>query len=324
VRGACGTEHSTQASCSGRYTAERVLRLLLLVSLASVCAATSAPSRAHREADLDSALRRALHGQQGAAIVIDVPSGRVLAQYNIGVAAQTLDYPGSTLKPFILMELLTQRRVRSDELAVCRRPLRIGTREMNCAHPRELTSFDAERALAWSCNSYFAQMALRLSPREVDAALRRAGFDSLTGLAENEGHGQIRAAQSPDHQQLEALGHDRIVVTPLELLAAYRRLALLSRNGAPAESAPVFRGLADSVKFGMASAARPRNGTAAGKTGTAAGRNTPATHGFFVGYAPAEVPEIALVVYLEHGRGMDAAAMARPVLEAWFADGERH
>jgi len=60
----------------------------------------------------------------------------------------------------------------------------------------------------------------------------------------------------------------------------------------------------------------------AGKTGTAASRESRGTHGFFVGYAPAEAPEIAIVVYLAQGRGSDAAAVARIVL-AEFAAGRQ-
>jgi cell division protein FtsI/penicillin-binding protein 2 len=51
----------------------------------------------------------------------------------------------------------------------------------------------------------------------------------------------------------------------------------------------------------------------AGKTGTATSRESAQTHGFFVDYAPAEKPDIAVVVFLEQGRGMDAAALAQPV-----------
>ncbi len=55
----------------------------------------------------------------------------------------------------------------------------------------------------------------------------------------------------------------------------------------------------------------------AGKTGTAASRNNPRTHGFFVGYAPAEKPEIAMVVFMQQGRGLDAAALAQTVFEEY-------
>jgi penicillin-binding protein 2 len=58
----------------------------------------------------------------------------------------------------------------------------------------------------------------------------------------------------------------------------------------------------------------------AGKTGTAASASTPRTHGFFVGYAPADKPEIVMVVFLEQGRGMDAAAVAQTVFAAFARD----
>jgi cell division protein FtsI/penicillin-binding protein 2 len=56
--------------------------------------------------------------------------------------------------------------------------------------------------------------------------------------------------------------------------------------------------------------------SAAGKTGTAAGPG-PQTHGFFAGYAPADRPEIVLVVYLEHGHGNDAAVIANSIFAAY-------
>jgi penicillin-binding protein 2 len=63
------------------------------------------------------------------------------------------------------------------------------------------------------------------------------------------------------------------------------------------------------------------NGSAAGKTGTAeSGQAEP--HAWFAGYAPAQGPEIAIAVILEH-RGMGgefAAPLFRQVAEAYFAD----
>lgn len=64
---------------------------------------------------------------------------------------------------------------------------------------------------------------------------------------------------------------------------------------------------------------------AAGKTGSAqvAGRGSDIpSHGFFVGYAPAENPEIALVVFIKHGGtgGASAVPVAEKILESYFAD----
>ena len=42
-------------------------------------------------------------------------------------------------------------------------------------------------------------------------------------------------------------------------------------------------------------------------------------HGLFVGFAPAENPEIAIAIILENGRGGSAAtALARPILDYWL------
>jgi penicillin-binding protein 2 len=59
--------------------------------------------------------------------------------------------------------------------------------------------------------------------------------------------------------------------------------------------------------------------TAAGKTGTAeSGQEEP--HAWFAGYAPAQDPEIAIAVIVEHsGEGsVYAAPLFRKVLEAYF------
>src|SRR5439155_1378487 len=68
---------------------------------------------------------------------------------------------------------------------------------------------------------------------------------------------------------------------------------------------------------GMAHGAAPQGYNVAGKTGTANSSASALTHGWFAGYAPAEKPEIALVVYLEHGRGSDAAAVAQTIFAAY-------
>jgi len=78
----------------------------------------------------------------------------------------------------------------------------------------------------------------------------------------------------------------------------------------------------DFVAFGMAHAASVNGMHVAGKTGTSVARNTQQTHGFFVGYAPAEKPRIAVVVFLAQGRGLDAAAVAQPVFSAFAKSSE--
>ena len=45
-------------------------------------------------------------------------------------------------------------------------------------------------------------------------------------------------------------------------------------------------------------------------------------HGTFIAYAPADKPEVAIAVVLENGNSASAAAVAREVLDAYFAGKE--
>ena len=56
----------------------------------------------------------------------------------------------------------------------------------------------------------------------------------------------------------------------------------------------------------------------AGKTGTAPAEEGPWTHAWFAGYAPADNPEIVVLVFLEKGHGgSEAAIVAREIFGAY-------
>jgi penicillin-binding protein 2 len=184
---------------------------------------------------------------------------------------------------------------------------------MDCTHSPAITELNAEEALAYSCNSYFAQVSTRLDASELVQEFRQAGLNAPTGLVNEEAAGRIDQPADQTELQLEVLGDRGIEITPLELLEAYRKLALLKRSGNDGSYGPVFKGLEDSVAFGIAHAANVEGMSVAGKTGTASSQTTAHTHGFFAGYAPADKPEIVMVVFLAQGRGLDAAAIAQPV-----------
>jgi cell division protein FtsI/penicillin-binding protein 2 len=225
--------------------------------------------------------------------------------------------PGSTLKPFVLMALLDSRKLDPKRRLICKRPLRIGGLRLDCSHTPEVKELNADDAIAYSCNSYVAEAALRLNGDELVQALQRAGFDSLTGLARSESTGHIARPVSQEQLQLTALGARGIEVTPLELLSAYRKLALGKRSGNASSYEPILDGLEHAVAYGTAHAAYVEGMKVAGKTGTAPSTGSARTHGIFVGYAPADQPEIAIVVYVPQGRGLDAAAIAQSVLKEY-------
>jgi cell division protein FtsI/penicillin-binding protein 2 len=264
---------------------------------------------------LQRAVAQAMAAQRGAAVVLDVHTGRVLAAYHADVAARRVVHPGSSIKPFTLLALLEAGKVDANTALVCKRPLTIAGHRLDCPHPDTAEPLGPSSALAYSCNSYFTSVATRLTPAQLRDSFVRAGFSSLTQLEPNEASGSVSLAQSSEELQLQAIGEWGISVTPLELLRAYRDLALLSQKNADAKlTALLFEGLRESVTYGMAHAAQPASPMkVAGKTGTAPADEGPWTHGWFAGYAPAENPEIVLVVFLEKGHGSDAAALASQI-----------
>lgn len=268
--------------------------------------------------NLNAELAHVMHGRSGTAVVIEVGSGHVLAAYHPEVAARRLARPGSAFKPFTLLALLQSGKLTATESFVCRRNLHVGTHDLSCSHP-QTGPLQAASALAYSCNDFFAMLGLRLSAEELKAAFDNAGFASPSGLLPDEAVGFIRLAHADEERQLQAIGEGDMKVTPLEMLAAYRSLALrrtASRESAAEET--VFSGLEQSTSYGMARLASVRGMKVAGKTGTPRTDEGAWTNGWFAGYAPADKPEVAVVVFVERGNGpADAAPLASGIFRAW-------
>jgi peptidoglycan glycosyltransferase len=294
--------------CSKRFTSFAAMLTLALPALGQSAKPTYP--------ELKASVASALHGRQGAVVVLDVDVGGLLASSNLDLAARKRVTPGSTVKPFVVRELLRLGKLDPAKRLVCPRKLTIAGRRLDCSHPAVPVSFDAADAIAFSCNFYVTQVALRLSGEELAAMYRRDGFLGPSGYARNEVEGSVQTAKTPEQVQLQAIGEQGIELTPLELAAVYRKLAL-HRGLLANMELPVFSGLERAVQFGMAHAAFVSEMQVAGKTGTAASPGTAHTHGLFVGYAPADRPAIVVLVYVEDGRGMDAAALAQPVFAAF-------
>ncbi len=250
-----------------------------------------------------------MSGRQGTVAVMDIASGAIIGAFRLDVAARRLTKPGSAVKPFVLEILELAGRAAP---APCHPNTRIGSHNLACSHPTLPGPATPAEALAYSCNSWFAQMASRLTSHELADGLRRAGLATLTGLAPGEVSGSVGLTARLDDRRLQALGESHVLVTPLGLLAAYRKLA---RRAPP----DVLEGMIGSAAFGTGRLAAPPNLTVAGKTGTATSGEGRYTHAWFAGVAPARTPQIAIVVFIEKGQGgKDAAPIAGKVFDAWL------
>ncbi|MGA2855714.1 MAG: penicillin-binding transpeptidase domain-containing protein [Candidatus Sulfotelmatobacter sp.] len=263
-------------------------------------------------------VNRALAGQPAAAVVVRVRDRCILAAYNLPVLRQRIASPGSAIKPFVLALMLETGSVRPQDVIACRRNLVIAGRKLNCSHPPEFTTFNAEEALALSCNSYFVTAAERLQPGELERRFSELGFTQPSGLLPGEGQGRIVPARSLAARQLLAIGVAGIEITPLELASAYLQLARLNPAAASSAEQVVLAGLRAATDYGLAQNARTDQLSVAGKTGTASDPSDAHTHAWFAGFAPAEKPEIVVVVFVERGHGsVEAANLARRIFQAY-------
>jgi len=299
--------------------ASRLVVIASRLSAVAACLAGSAswplqPSPILQPSTWQSAAAHAARlAPQARILVLDEPTGRLLASSHLAEAARTLATPGSTLKPLALYGLVAAGRWDPSRRVACSRTLRIAGHSLACSHP-PADPMDARQALTWSCNTYFAAVAATLKPGDLRALLAPSGLLALTGLASvPEAMAEFRAPRTPDQLRLALLGVDGVRITPLELAAAYRWLAvqLAAHPGSPAAQG-VQAGLADSASFGMAGAASLGGVPVAGKTGTADLNR--GSHGWFVGLAPASAPRVIVAVYLPAGRGADAARVAAELL----------
>jgi cell division protein FtsI/penicillin-binding protein 2 len=256
------------------------------------------------QSPLDEPVARAMAGRAGAVIVMEFRSGRTIAVYRDDFARGRPARPGSAIKPFTLAALLESAGIDPDAPVPCERRVRVRSRVLDCSHARTGQAMRAADALAYSCNCYFASLARLLTGPALAYQLRSFG--------------SVSVAQDQDDLRLQALGEGNILVTPLELATAYRRLAVRLAGGRSLR--PVLDGLRGCVTHGTGQLAQAGGLEVAGKTGTALSETGEYTHAWFAGFAPAESPEIVVVVFLERGQGgADAAPVARDVFTAWNA-----
>jgi peptidoglycan glycosyltransferase len=269
----------------------------------------------HATANWQNAIGRAAGlAPDARVLVLEIGSGHVLASAHLAEAGRTLATPGSTLKPLILYFALSTGHWNAEQRVACSRQLHLGSHQLNCSHPAA-DPMDAEQALTWSCNSYFSELAGRLAPEELRRAFSVRGLLAATGLAPQESVAAFREPRSREQVQLAALGVEGIRVTLPELAEAYRSLAIeLAAHPETTAARTVRVGLTDSASFGMAGAAALGGVPIAGKTGTASAESGGAPHGWFVGLAPAESPQVVVAVYLPAGHGSDAAQVAANLL----------
>jgi cell division protein FtsI (penicillin-binding protein 3) len=293
-----------------------------------------------------SALRNAIEkhkARAGAAIVIDVTNGEVLALSNwpsfdpnargrlsgdaIRNRALTDTFePGSTMKPFAVAAALEAGTVKPDTpIQTAPGRLTIGGRTIGDAHAHGVLT--VEEVVAKSSNVGTAKIALELPAQTLWDSYTAAGFGQAPQLGfPGAVAGRLRPAKAwrPIEQATISYGHG-VSVTLIQLARAYSVFArdgdlvplTLLRTDAPIVPVRVVsptnaRALRKMLEMavaadGTAPAARIPGYRVAGKTGTAQklrnGQYVKEYVSSFVGFAPVSDPRIVVAVMIDEPSG---------------------
>jgi cell division protein FtsI/penicillin-binding protein 2 len=285
-----------------------------------------------------------LHGKQGAVIVSNPNTGKILSIWNAKTAFEEAYPPGSTAKLVVSAAALEEGAITPPERIMCRRIPRLLGESYHCSHPAVDLPFDLGSALANSCNYFFSELSTRLPASTLAHWYALFGFGSTDPASKGTPPGQVRIVDEAKGKALAALGEQSVTATPAQVLLAYSAIATEGRifrlikpgqrlSPSVVRVVPLRKRtlviLADAlrqcVQNGLCHGAAVQGVPVAGKTGTAAALDgSGATHAWFVGYAPADFPEVAIVVFLKRGTGSgDAAPLAGQILGSYFAHKSR-
>jgi peptidoglycan glycosyltransferase len=266
--------------------------------------------------------------------------------------------PGSTFKVVTAAAAL-EAGMKPSDLVDCAReitlPLTRNVKLRNFSGETCPAKEPLSAALQHSHNTAFATLGMKLGADKLQDMAEKFGFNARPDLP-------LRAVGSVFPQGLNApqtaqsaIGQYDVRATPLQmaLLAAtvandgkmmkpYVVSQVLGPDLSPLDktspevrsrpiSATTAQGLTDMmvevVRAGTGTRAQIPGITVAGKTGTAQNAG-PRPHAWFIGFAPAEAPRIAIAVLVENGGGEDnvtggivAAPIARAVMEAALRGG---
>jgi cell division protein FtsI/penicillin-binding protein 2 len=272
------------------------------------------------------AARTALGRAQGAVVAMDPRTGRVHALVNPALGMQRAFQPCSVFKIVVGIAGLSEGVITPTTTFRC---------DKGCWNWAGHGTIDLRRALAVSCNPYFQWVGEQLGYEKVQRYAHLLGLGEPSGInLTGETAGFVPAFVKPEavpHLSSHADGIETSAVQLAVLISATVNGGVIVKPqvSGPVDFEPRERwrlpettrleglaaGFAGAVNEGSASAAFDAEVAVAGKTGTCA------QLGWFASYAPADHPELVVVVFLKHGSGHGASAVAGRIFRDLFGTG---
>lgn len=270
------------------------------------------------------------------------PSSPLLSRANMGLYP-----PGSSFKVITCAAALA-RGIPLSKSYSCPGTLPVDGSRVTNYGLRDYGVIDMKSALAFSVNTYFAQLALELGANSLHETSVAFGLNRVPPLD----HPGTVASAIADPRNMSrvdlawtGVGQAQLLLTPLQLCLAGCAIAcggkimrphllkevrfggeILYRYEPEAWTSPVTSEVASRVIEMMEEVVRNGTGKAAaisgvrvaGKTGTAEVEGKP-NHAWFLGVAPADAPRVVVAVIVENAGGTGgevAAPVAREVMKA--------
>ena len=267
-------------------------------------------------------------------------------------ATQGLYPPGSTFKILTAMEYMRENPSFDKYRYECSGSDTFGGNVIRCYNGEQHGTVDLKSSLAHSCNGSFAHIGVGLNRKSYRKLCEAFGFNSSLGVKFVSSRSRFVLDEKSDTAEAAqtAIGQGKTTITPLQnalisatiandgvMMTPYlvdhtesvdghvvkkyepqEKRTVISRKRAN----QVTRMMRSVVSDGTAAALRNLSYPVAGKTGTAEIDSEGTSHAWFVGFAPAADPKIAVSVIVEGaGTGSQyAVPIAAKMLEEYLGN----
>jgi len=322
------------------------------------------------DAGLQQMIVDSLGASRGAVVVLDPTTGAVLAMvstpsfdpnhitqnwgsliadtYNsplLNRATQGLYPPGSTFKVVTAVAALNYDAGLLDFVFECTGHAHFDGETIQCWGGHAHGTVDMHRAMAVSCNGYFAVLADMIGAEPMRQAAEQLLFNATIDLELASSMPLFTMGSEPAMDELiqTAIGQGRTLATPLNMALIAAAVANggavmypymvegtltgfgnITNETRPRTMQQVMNAqmaallnemLVEAVNTGTGTPAALPRMQVAGKTGTAQNA-TGIDHSWFIGYAPAQNPRVALAVIIENtGGGTRATQLAGQIFD---------
>ena len=266
-------------------------------------------------------------------------------------ATQGLYAPGSTFKLVTALEYLKENPATYKEYSyTCKGSAMFGDRRISCFNNHVHGNIDLKESVAKSCNDSFAHIGTLLDlkkyrktaeklmfnkPLPLELPYKQSSFSLSNKDSENEiaqtAMGQGKTQISPMHSAMivSSIANDGKMMKPYVVEGAQSTSGHISNRAkekvlaeamTEKEAVLLTSYMTEVVNSGTATALKNSKYQAAGKTGSAEYNSKGASHAWFVGFAPAKNPEIAISIIVESsGTGSEyAVPIAKKLFDSYL------